>query len=106
MAAVHSDVVLPRSTIFRLGKKSVLRSILLALCAFAASMRIAGFPHIETLHGSPWQGAAVGCAIWAIAEAARCLDRKRWSLYHAGVLILLYADMMILAMTIFLWIYL
>ncbi len=31
-----------------------------------------------------------------MAETARCL-RRRWSLYHAGVLILLYADLMILA---------
>jgi hypothetical protein len=29
-------------------------------------------------------------------ETARCLRRK-WSLYHAGVLILLYSDLMILA---------
>jgi hypothetical protein len=31
-----------------------------------------------------------------MAETARCLQRK-WSFYHAGVLILLYADLMILA---------
>jgi hypothetical protein len=31
-----------------------------------------------------------------MAETARCLKRK-WSLYHAGVLILLYADLMVLA---------
>jgi hypothetical protein len=31
-----------------------------------------------------------------MAETARCLRRK-WSFYHAGILILLYADLMILA---------
>lgn len=31
-----------------------------------------------------------------MAETARCLQR-RWSLYHAGVLILLYTNPMILA---------
>jgi hypothetical protein len=31
-----------------------------------------------------------------MAETARCLQRK-WSFYHAGVLILLYTDLMILA---------
>ena len=35
-------------------------------------------------------------AAWGMAETARCLQR-RWSLYHAGVLILLYANPMILA---------
>jgi hypothetical protein len=31
-----------------------------------------------------------------MAETVRCLKRK-WSLYHAGVLILLYTDLMVLA---------
>ena len=35
-------------------------------------------------------------------ELARCLGR-RWSLYHAGVLIFLYTSLMILAMSIFLF---
>jgi hypothetical protein len=38
-------------------------------------------------------------------ETARCLSRK-WSLHHAGVLILLYAELMSLAMVLFLWLYL
>jgi hypothetical protein len=37
-------------------------------------------------------------------DTARCLDRT-WSLYHGGVLILLYSELMILAMVVFLWIY-
>ncbi len=37
-------------------------------------------------------------------ETARCLGRK-WSLYHAGVLILLYAELMILALTLFFCLY-
>jgi hypothetical protein len=36
-----------------------------------------------------------------MGETARCLHR-RWTLYHAGVLLLLYADLMILAMIVFL----
>ena len=35
-------------------------------------------------------------------ELTRCLGR-RWSLYHAGVLIFLYTSLMILAMSIFLF---
>jgi len=43
-------------------------------------------------------------AAWGMAETARCLSRK-WSLYHAGVLILLYSELMILALILFLSIY-
>ena len=85
-----------RSNIFRLRKKSLLRAILLSLGAFAASLRLAGFPYIDNLHGSHWQFLALLVAAWGMAETARCL-RREWSLYHAGILILLYTDLMILA---------
>ncbi len=83
-------------SIFRLRQKSLVRAILLSLGAFAASLRLAGFPRIENLHGSWWQILALLFAAWGMAETARCLQRK-WSFYHAGVLLLLYADLMILA---------
>ncbi len=95
----------PRSSIFRLRRKSLVRGIFLALGAFAASLRLAGFPDINALHGSRWQSLASLTAAWGMAETARCLER-RWSLYHAGVLILLYCDLMILGMAVFLWLYL
>ena len=85
-----------RFAIFRLRQRSLARAIVLSLGAFATSLRLAGFPYIENLHGSRWQILALLIAAWGMAETARCL-RRRWSLYHAGVLILLYADLMILA---------
>ncbi len=85
-----------RSNIFRLRQKSLVRAIVLSLGAFLASLRLAGFPFIETLHGSRWQILALLVAAWGMAETARCLQRK-WSLYHAGVLIMLYSELMILA---------
>ena len=97
--------MLPRPQIFRLRRRSLVRAILLGLGAMVASMRLAGFPDTTALHASRWQFLAVLVASWAMAETARCLDRK-WSLYHAGVLILLYSDLMILAMVLFLWLYL
>ena len=83
-------------TIFRLRQKSLVRAVLLSLGAFAASLRLAGFPHIDNLHGSWWQILALLVAVWGMAETARCLQRK-WSFYHAGVLVLLYANLMIIA---------
>ncbi len=97
-------MVLPRSSIFRLRHKSLARGVALSLGAFMVSLRLAGFPHIEALHGSRWQVAALLAAAWGMAETIRCLGRK-WSLYHAGVMILLYTNLMILALVAFLVVY-
>jgi hypothetical protein len=88
--------VLLRSNFFRLRHKSLVRAIVLSLGAFFASLRLAGFPNIENLHSSRWQILALLVAAWGMFETARCLQR-RWNLYHAGVLLLLYSDLMILA---------
>ena len=80
----------------------LLRGVLLALGALAASLRLAGLPFAGR---APRLAMADSCwplvVFWAMVETARCLSR-RWSLYHAGVLILLYSELMILALTLFL----
>ena len=43
-------------------------------------------------------------ALWGTYETLRCL-RLRWSFYHGGVLLLLYMDVMALAMIFFLLLY-
>ena len=91
----------PLLAIFRIRQRSLIRGIVLSLSAFIASLLLAGFPHIEKLHGSPWQVASLLAAAWGMAETGRCL-RGKWSLYHAGVLILLYSDLMILTLIVFL----
>jgi hypothetical protein len=91
-----STVVLPRLTIFRLRQRSLARGVLLSVGAFAASLLLAGFPHIERLHGSDWQMAALVVAVWGMVETGRCLQ-PRWSFYHAGVMILLWTDLIVLA---------
>jgi hypothetical protein len=88
--------VLPLLSIFRLRQKSLPRGILLSMGAFVASLLLAGFPDVDHLHSSPWQPAALAAAAWGMVETARCL-RRSWSLYHAGILILLYTDLIILA---------
>lgn len=79
-----------------MAHKSLARGIVLSVGAFFLALRLAGFPDIGKLHSSPWQFLALLFAAWGMVETARCLQR-RWSLYHAGVLILLYSDLMILA---------
>ena len=93
-----------RTDLFRLRRPSLLRGAALALIAFAASLRLGGFPDINALHSSRWQICAALVAFWGMIETARCLGR-RWTLYHAGVLLLLYTDLMILAMAVVLFLY-
>ncbi len=88
--------MIPRVPILRLQQRSLSRAIVLSVGAFFASLWLAGFPHIGNIHGSRWQLLALLFAAWGMAETARCLQRK-WSLYHAGIMILLYADLMIMA---------
>ena len=96
--------MLPRLAILHLRQRSLMRGVALSLGAFAGSLLLAGFPHIENLHGSRWQCVTLVAAAWGMAETARCI-RRRWSLYHAGVMILLYSELMILTLTVFLAFY-
>jgi hypothetical protein len=98
------EVVRSRTSFFRLRQRSLIRGIVLAIGAFAISLRLGGFPDINALHSSQWQIFAALLAFWAMFETARCLD-SRWTLYHAGVLLLLCTDLMILAMAVLLFIY-
>lgn len=82
-----------------------MRGVLLALTTLGASFFVAGFPDAAHLHGSAWQLALAPFPCWAMVETARCLGR-RWSFYHAGVLILLYTELIVLAMVLFLGLYL
>lgn len=93
--------MIPHSPIFRLREKSLVRGIALSLAAFVASLLLAGFPHIENLHGSSWQVFALLAGAWGMAETGRCMGNK-WSMYSAGVLILLYSDLVILTLIVFL----
>lgn len=89
--------------LFRIRDRSLARGVLLSLGAFVASLRLAGFPYIEKLHGSRWQILAVPFACWGMVETVRCLHKK-WDFYHAGVILLLYSELMILAMVLALWV--
>jgi hypothetical protein len=93
--------VSPRLSILNLRQKSLARGVVMSLCSFAVSLRLAGFPYIQDLHGSRWQIVVLLAASWGMGETARCMGPK-WNLYHAGVLLLLYANLMILAMIVFL----
>jgi len=94
--------VVPGSSIFRLRRPSLVRGIILCLSAFAISLCLGGFPDITALHLSHWQAVPAAMAAWSMVETIRCAQRT-WSLYYAGVLFLLYSEVMILGMAIFLF---
>ena len=93
-----------RPSLFRLRQRSLVRGPLLALGAMAASLLLAGFPHTDALHHSPWQILLAPVVFWAMLETCRCVGHK-WDLHYAGALLLLYSELMILALVLFLWIY-
>ncbi len=62
---------------------------------------LGGFPNV---HGSLLLVVPTLLAGWGTWETGRCLQR-RWSFYHGGVLLLLYADVLALALIVFLLLY-
>jgi hypothetical protein len=96
--------VLPRTYLFNLRHQSLVRGVALSLVAFGLSLRLGGFPDIDTLHSSGWQIVPVMLACWSIGETIRCTERT-WSLRYAGVLIMLYSEVMILGLAVVLFFY-
>jgi hypothetical protein len=67
----------------------------------AASLLLAVWiGHPPDLRATLWLILPMLIAMWGTAETARCM-RKRWSWYHGGVLLLLYADLMVTVLIAF-----
>ena len=82
-------------------KRSLLRGCLLVLASLGIAILISGFPQI---HPNALIIFPVLAAIAGTADTVRCMQR-RWSLYHGGVLLLIYMDLMALCMILFLFLY-
>ena len=81
--------------------RSLLRASLLVLIGLGTAILISGFPQI---HPSLLIIFPALAAIAGTADTVRCMQR-RWSLYHGGVLLLIYMDLMALCMILFLLLY-
>jgi hypothetical protein len=81
--------------------RSLARGNVLVLGSVLAAIPISHFPHIRPtlLLLLPTLGAMLGTA-----ETVRCIQR-RWSLYHGGVLLCIYMDLMAVALLLFLLLY-
>ena len=82
-------------------QKSLLRSGLLVIGSLLTAVRMAGWPDDwpSLKLALPTFVALLGCA-----DTFRCL-RSRWNLYHGAVVVMLYADVMAVAVILFLFLY-
>jgi hypothetical protein len=86
---------------FNLRRKSLLRGTVLVLGSLVLAFVWAGYPEA---HANPRLIVPTLAAFLGTADTMRCL-RLKWSFYHGGVILLLYMDIMALAMILFLLIY-
>lgn len=89
------------SSVFHLRARSLARGTLLVLISLAASLYFSEFPQGRK---APILVLPALMAIYGTYETVRCL-RLRWSFYHGGVLLLVYMDMLVIVMILFLLVY-
>lgn len=90
-----------RYAVFNIRARSLLRGTVLVVGSVVLALVWSGFPNV---HGSLLVAVPACLGMWGTWETSRCL-RPRWSFYHGGVLLLLYADVLALALIVFLLLY-
>lgn len=90
-----------RSTFFDLRRRSLIRGNALVFLSLLVAVLLSDFPHNRAtlLLLLPAISAVAGTA-----ETVRCL-RRRWSFYHAGVMLCVYMDLMAVSIITFLLVY-
>ncbi len=84
-----------------LRRKSLLRGSALVIGSLALAFFWAGFPQIRA---DPRLILPMLLALVGTGDTLRCI-RAKWSFYHGGVILLLYMDIMAVAMILFLLLY-
>jgi hypothetical protein len=87
--------------VFHIRSHSLLRGTAIVLASLIAALAGSGFPD---LHPSAWMVLPALAALYGTWETTRCL-RRHWSFYHIGVMLLLYTDILVLALIFFLLLY-
>ena len=76
---------------------SLLRASTLVLGSLALAIPLSHYPHIQR---APLLVLPLLIALVGTADTVRCIQR-RWSFYHAGVLLFVYMDMMSITLMLF-----
>lgn len=87
--------------VFNIRCRSLVRGTALVIGSVILALVLGGFPDTRP---SPLLLVPTLLTAWGTWETIRCL-RRRWSFYHGGVLLLLYADILALALVVFLLLY-
>ncbi len=87
--------------IFNPRARSLLRGSILVIASFPLALLLAHFPEN---HPTPLLALPALAATAGLVDHIRCM-RTRWSWYHGGVLLCIYADLMVLSMILFFLIY-
>jgi hypothetical protein len=70
--------------------KSLIRGNALVLASLFAAFFLSGFPHNRA---NPYLAFPTAFAMAGTVDTIRCI-RRRWSFYHAGVILCIYMDLM------------
>ncbi|QEE28742.1 permease [Terriglobus albidus] len=84
-----------------LRQKSLLRGGLLVFGSFGAGIWLSDFPNNRA---TLWLILPTLLSFLGTIECIRCMRRK-WSWYHGGVLLLIYADLMVITLLLFFLLY-
>ena len=87
--------------VFDLRRRSLLRANLLVAFSFVFAVYLSDFPHNRA---TPLLALPALVALAGTFETARCM-RRRWSFYHAGVILCIYMDLMAIAAILFFLVY-
>ncbi|MES2393924.1 MAG: permease [Acidobacteriota bacterium] len=90
-----------RPALFNPRSKSLARGNILVLGSLLAAIRIS---HAPNLRPTAWLILPALGSILGMAETARCLQR-RWSFYHAAILLFLNMDLLAVTMILFFLLY-
>nr|WP_221312530.1 permease [Granulicella aggregans] len=80
--------------VFNPRQKSLIRGNILVLSSLLAAFPLSGFPHNRA---TPYLVIPTLLAIAGTVDTVRCI-RRRWSFYHAGVILCIYMDLMALTL--------
>ena len=83
--------------VFNLRRRSLLRGNLLVLGSFAASFRLSDFPHTRA---TLLLIIPAALAMLGMLDTLRCMQPRR-NLYHGGVMLLLFMDMLAICLILF-----